>query len=108
MISGVKLDASDRKRINEFWENVVNPACLKFAEDTGKPAEAFREAIAVGFDRHVKKLNQWNAWERVWWSKLPDDEDSSQMSTLLCTPLQLSSLDETCPSATPQVLPRSV
>ena len=83
MILGVKLDASDRKRINEFWENVVNPACLKFAEDTGKPAEAFREAIAVGFDRHAKKLNQWNAWERIWWSKLPDEEDSSQMGTLL-------------------------
>ena len=88
---GVKLDESDLKRVADLWTDVINPACLKFEAETGKPAEALREAIAAGFERRGKKVHRWNAWERLWWSKVPHIEDKSIISTLLphcnCPPL---------------------
>ena len=105
VILGVKLDESDLKRVTELWEDVINPACLKFEEETGKPAEALREAITAGFERRVKKFHQWNAWERVWWSKIPDIENSALIGMYLsrcnCLPLTryIAQISSTNPAA---------
>jgi hypothetical protein len=91
VLLGVELNESDLKRVADLWNNVVNPACLQFEKETGKPAEAMREAIAGVFERRVKKFHQWNAWQRVWWNKMPTIEDKTILSALLywcnCLPL---------------------
>jgi len=102
---GVKLDQSDLKRVADLWEDAVNPACLKFEAETGKPAEALREAIAAGFERRVKKFHRWNAWERVWWSRLPNIEDRALIGTLLPR-CDSSPLTQFTNRSTPQGLPR--
>src|SRR5258708_7388939 len=82
VILGVKLDESDLKCVADLWEDVINPACIKFAEDTRKPAEAFREAIVMGFERHVKKFHWWNTWERIWWSTVPEIQSKDLLGKL--------------------------
>jgi len=72
---GVKLDKEDLHRVNGLWQNIINPACIKWEQETGKPAEAYREAVAGVFDRQVTKFNAWNAWQRIWWHELPDVDD---------------------------------
>ena len=91
VILEVELDQSDLKRVADLWNDVINPACLQFEKDTGKPAEAMREAIAGGFERRVKTFHRWNAWQRIWWNNIPDIEDKAiiGMSFLcyICSPL---------------------
>jgi hypothetical protein len=106
VILGVKLDQSDLERVADLWENLINPACLQFEAETGKPAEALREAITAGFERRVKKFQRWNAWQRIWWSRMPDIEDRALIGTLLprCNrpPLArcIAQIDSTSPVAT--------
>lgn len=91
VILGAKLDGSDIKHVADLWDEVINPACLRFQEETGKPAHLLREAITVGFERRVKKFHRWNAWEQLWWNKLPNIEDKGVRGMLLphcrCLPL---------------------
>lgn len=72
---GVKLDKEDLCRIAELWDTVINPACIKWGQETGKPAEAYREAVVGVVERHTTKFNPWNAWQRVWWCEMPVIED---------------------------------
>jgi hypothetical protein len=91
VVLGVELDQSDLKRVADLWNNVINPACLQFEKETGKPAEAMREAIAGGFERRVKTFHRWNAWQRIWWNKMPNIGDkaiiSASLSCCNCPPL---------------------
>lgn len=66
---GVKLNKDDLQFANALWDDVINPACLQFAERTGKPAEAMREAIAGVIASRVNQHNSWNAWQKLWWKK---------------------------------------
>ncbi len=50
---------------------------------TGKPAEAFHEAVATSFGRRVNRTHRWNAWQRVWWSEVSDIEDPTVISECL-------------------------
>ena len=80
---GVKLSKEDLQRVEDFWDNVITPACVEFQKDTGKPAETFLEAIITGIEGHVVKHNAWNAFERIWWDKQPQIADPSDTSELL-------------------------
>jgi hypothetical protein len=77
----MKLDKTDLGRINELWEDVINPECLRFEKETGKPAELFREALAGVFERRVSTTHPWNAWQRVWWSEMGKIEDTGLLGT---------------------------
>lgn len=68
---GVKLSKDDLKVATELWDNVINPACIQFEKQTGKPAEAMREAIAGVIVNRVNQHNSWNAWQKLWWKKFP-------------------------------------
>jgi hypothetical protein len=86
-----------------LWDGVINPACLRWSEETGKPAEAYREAIAGGFEKPVMKLNTWNAWQRGWWNGLPDIEDEGLQGKFLAIPLILYVLTTPCSEASREV-----
>jgi hypothetical protein len=109
VILAVKLDQSNLKRVADLWEDIINPACLQFEVETRKPAEALCEAITVGFERHVKKLHWWNAWQHIWWSRVPDIEDKALIGMLLpccnCPPLTrcIAQNNFTSPAATTMI-----
>ena len=86
MGSGVKLDEDDHRRIADLWNDIINPACVEWGRETGKPAEAYREAVVGAFERQLTKFNPWNAWQRVWWHGLPDIEDDGLACTLVYCP----------------------
>jgi hypothetical protein len=67
----------------DLWDNTINPACIDFEKRTGKPAEAMREAIAGVIARRVNQRSIWNAWQRVWWKRLPNIHDKGLRSKRL-------------------------
>jgi hypothetical protein len=80
---GVKLDKEDLDRVADLWDNVINPTCVKWGQETGKPAEAYREAVVGLFERQASKLNSWNAWQRIWWHGMSDVEDETLVGMLV-------------------------
>jgi len=87
---GVKLSKEDRQVATDLWDNVINPACIEFEKRTGKPAEAMREAIAGVITRRVNRRSSWNAWQKIWWNRLPELHDQayrSKSATLYNCPL---------------------
>ena len=87
----MKLDRKDLDRINDLWETVINPACIKFGEDTGKPAELFQEGLAGVFERRVSTTHRWNAWQRVWWGRFGKIEDDGLLGASISAILLRSS-----------------
>ena len=77
---GAKLSKEDLQITADLWDNVINPACIKFEKETGKPAEALREAIAGVSARHVSQDSSWNMWQKVWWRKEPKVKDTALRS----------------------------
>ncbi len=84
---GVKLSKEDLKFAVNLWEETINPACIKFQEKMGKPAEAMREAIAGVIARRVNHNSRWNTWQKVWWKEngkgLTDDHGDVLRSKLV-------------------------
>lgn len=74
------MSKEDLKFATDLWEDVINPACTKFEEETGKPAEAMREAIAGVIARHVRQNNNWNIWQKVWWKQHAKNYDGTVWS----------------------------
>ena len=74
------LTKEDLQFANNLWDNVINPHCVEFEKKTGKPAEAMREAIAGVITRRVNQRSSWNAWQRLWWKRLPENHDNADWS----------------------------
>jgi hypothetical protein len=72
---GVKLSKEDLQVATKLWDEVINPTCIEFEKRTGKPAEAMREAIAGVIARRVNQRSSWNAWQSIWWKRLPKVHD---------------------------------
>ena len=72
---GVKLSKEDLEFANELWNETINPACIDFERHMGKPTEAMCEAITGVIMRHVNQHSSWNAWQKVWWQRLPKVTD---------------------------------
>jgi len=86
----VKLSKEDCQVTTDLWDNVINPTCIEFEKWTGKPAEAMHEAIAGVITRHVNQQSSWNAWQKIWWNRLPKLHDQayrSKSATLYNCPL---------------------
>jgi hypothetical protein len=79
----VKLDKDDLKQVADLWDEYINPACIQFEKETGKPAEALCNAIVAGFERCTKQVQHWNAWQCVWWSRIPEVNDTDLIGELL-------------------------
>jgi len=77
---GTNLSKDDLQVATDLWDNVINPACMKFQEETGKPAEAMREAIAGVIARQVRQNNTWNIWQKIWWKRRPKVFDGTLQS----------------------------
>jgi len=77
----VKLTQEDLQVAVDLWDEVINPKCIEFEKRTGKPAEAMREAIAGVIARRVNQGSGWNAWQKIWWKKLPKVHDKGLRST---------------------------
>ena len=71
----MKLDKADFDCINKLWEDVINPECLRFEKETGKPAELFWEALAGDFEHRVSTTDPWNVWQHVWWGEMGKIKD---------------------------------
>lgn len=78
---GVDLTKEDLQIANDLWDEVINPKCVEFEKRTGKPAEAMREAIAGVIARRVNQPSSWNAWQKLWWRRLPGDHAKADRST---------------------------
>jgi len=84
----VKLSKEERQIAIDLWNDVINPKCLEFAEQTGKPADAMREAITGVIARRTNQPGAWNAWQKYWWKTHPkanDEEDWSGKSVTFHT-----------------------
>lgn len=68
---GVKLSKEDLQVATDLWSKTINPTCIEFEKRTGKPAEAMREAITGVIARRATRHSGWNAWQKVWWQRLP-------------------------------------
>jgi hypothetical protein len=78
----MKLTEEDLQRVADLWDDVITPACVQLEEETGKPAEAFLEAIIAGIEGRVVKQNSWNAFERIWWDNQPQVADPTHAREL--------------------------
>ena len=74
---GVDLTKDDLQCAYNLWDEVINPYCIEFEERTKKPAQAMCEAIAGVIARRANQRSSWNAWQRLWWHKLPEDHDKA-------------------------------
>ena len=74
---GVDLSEDELQAANKLWDEVINPACIEFEEKTRKPAEAMREALAGVIARRVNQRSSWNAWQKLWWRRLPEGHDKA-------------------------------
>lgn len=77
------MSKEDLQFATDLWDDVINPTCIKFEKETGKPAEAMREAIAGVITRHVRQNNNWNIWQKVWWKRHSKDYDGALRSTFV-------------------------
>ena len=74
------MNKTDLERITQLWDNIIIPACEGFEKETGKPSSLFYKAITGGIGRWMKKVNPWNKWQTLWWSRTPEIHDHD----LLC------------------------
>ena len=93
---GIKLDDEDLRRVTDLWDNIINPTCIKWAQETGKPAEAYREAVVGVLERQVTKFNPWNAWQRIWWHQIPNNDDGILDCIFLSQPFHIRALTPPC------------
>jgi hypothetical protein len=83
------LSKEDLQRVEKLWDEVITPACVQLENETGKPAEAFLEAIIAGIEARVVKKNSWNAFERIWWNNQPQIEDKTMAVSCYSMPVFL-------------------
>jgi hypothetical protein len=77
---GVKLSKEDLQVTTDLWENTINPACIEFERQMGKPAEAMRKALAGIIAQCVNQPSSWNTWQKVWWNRFPKVHDKGLRS----------------------------
>jgi len=97
---GIKLDDKDLRHVTDFWDNIINPTCIGWEKETGKPAEAYREALVGVLERQVAKFNPWNAWQHIWWHHMANIEDGILDCIFLSQPFHIHVLMPPC-SGTP-------
>jgi hypothetical protein len=83
---GVELSKEDLQVATKLWDEVINPTCIEFEERMGKPTQAMHKAIARVIARHANQGSSWNAWQRIWWKKVPKVHDKGLRSKSVTSP----------------------
>src|SRR5258706_249522 len=76
-VGGLELIQEDPEVATDLWDNTINPACIAFEEQTGKPTKAMCKAIAGVIVQHMNRPSNWNLWQRIWWHRLPKVHDKT-------------------------------